>query len=139
MVNTMKNPCGSTRPCKSSEICVTWQRQDDSKGLKLAKECMANDRRYSNKMNPHQSNLCVPGEAHSVIISEPQKCLENDPPCDIIWKYQCVKEEESPHECSKKKCPPHFICLELVHCERYPPCVTMTECHHESEVYVSHN
>jgi hypothetical protein len=36
--------------------------------------------------------LCGPGKTHSLIVSEPQNCLKDDPPCDIVWKYKCVKE-----------------------------------------------
>ncbi|OXA59489.1 uncharacterized protein LOC110845041 [Folsomia candida] len=136
IANTDQNNCGSST-CKNNEKCVSWQNQNDTRGANIANECMLDDGRYSTKANPNSMKLCGPGETHSLIITEPRLCLSDNPPCDIVWKYKCVTEEDSPHSCEMKKCPEDFLCFEILHCERYPPCIFHTECHHISEADVS--
>ncbi|ODN05082.1 hypothetical protein Ocin01_01600 [Orchesella cincta] len=121
-------PCGPGN-CSDDEICVSWLKQVNHRRREspmMVHECLPNDGNHYNKMNPTGAKLCENGKTHSV-LKDSQSCLNEQPPCDLTWKYVCIDEKDSPHNCKLKKCP-YSACIENIYCGLEPPCYMEAVC-----------
>ncbi|XP_021949130.1 uncharacterized protein LOC110846624 isoform X2 [Folsomia candida] len=129
--------CGPGKCHLNDEMCVTWVKVKDGRtghnneSPLLIHQCLKKNGDYHTKINPSGGGLCGNGEMHS-ILHEPQACLQDEPPCPLIWKYKCVAISDALdreiHSCRFKTCPPEESCVEVAECDEVLPCIPIATC-----------